>query len=371
MPDIINQHFHCVIMAGGIGSRFWPLSNTETPKQFIDILGIGATLIQQTYDRFKGYIPDENFWVVTSEQYKDKILEQLPEIPFSNILTEPIRRNTAACIAYATWRINLKDKDAVMAVTPADHVVFKKDVFEQTMRNALTYSYQNTVLLTIGLSPTFPATGYGYIQRGVWAGNVCTGDVDDVVYKVESFREKPDEHTAEEFIKQGNFFWNSGIFVWSVSSIQKAFRTYLPDIAGAFDKGADVYGTSGEKEFIRDIYKTIQSISVDYGIMEQSDNTGVICADMGWSDLGTWQSLYQLSDKDENGNHINAGKSLVTDSGNNIIRVCDKDKKVVISGLDGYIIVDTGDVIMICPAGDEKNITKLMEKALTEFDKPV
>ena len=371
MPDIINQHFHCVIMAGGIGSRFWPLSNTETPKQFIDIQGSGATLIQQTYDRFKGYIPNESFWVVTSEQYKDKILEQLPEIPPSNILTEPIRRNTAACIAYAAWRIGLKDKNAVMAVTPADHVVLKKDVFERTMQNALTYSYQNAVLLTIGLSPTFPATGYGYIQRGVQAGSVCACNVEDTVYKVESFREKPDENTAAEFLREGNFFWNSGIFVWSVSSIQKAFRSYLPDMAEAFDKGIDVYGTPEEGGFIRGMYKTIQSISVDYGIMEQSDNTCVICADMGWSDLGTWQSLYQLSEKDKNGNFINAGKSLVTDSGNNIISVCDKNKKVVISGLDGYIIVDTGDVIMICPVGDEKNIAGLMDKALTEFDKPV
>lgn len=363
----MNPHFHCVIMAGGIGSRFWPMSRTSRPKQFIDVLGTGLTLIQQTYARFENFIPRENFWVVTGEAYRDLVMAQLPEVLPHQILTEPLRRNTAPCIAYAAARIGKRDPQAVMAVTPADHLVLKPAVFEATMLQALNHAALHNRLMTVGLTPTFPATGYGYIERG---GPVTPGDrnsSDAQVYEVKAFKEKPDEATARTFMAQGGFYWNSGIFVWSVQTIRTALQTHLPQLSAAFGAGEAIWETEAEAGFIARTYAAAQGISIDYGVMEKSDNVGVICADFGWSDLGTWTSLYQLSERDENENALDAGSFVVTRSSGNTIRITNRNKLLVIDGLDQYVVVDTPDVLFICPSGSEEHVREVIRNATSEF----
>lgn len=342
----------CVIMAGGIGSRFWPLSRTQKPKQFLDILGTGKTLLQQTFDRFAKIIPKENILIVSNEAYNDIILQQLPDINPNQVLLEPMRRNTAPCIAYANYKIREIEPDANIIVAPSDHLILKENDFLEVMQKGLDFVTSNDALLTLGIQPSRPETGYGYIQ--------ITGDKDSVVLneslrKVKTFTEKPDLKMANLFIESGDFFWNSGIFFWSLPAINKAFETYLPDIDGLFKEGIGKYNSSDEHDFIADTYPRCKNISIDYGIMEAADNVHVLCADFGWSDLGTWGSLYDMSSKDEHANTVQ-GLSVFTHDTKNCLINLPKNKLAVIQGLDDYIVVDSDNILLICRKEDEQKI---------------
>lgn len=340
-------------MAGGVGSRFWPLSRTKKPKQFIDVLGTGRTLIQQTFDRFKGICPNENYFVVTNEIYVDVVHEQLPEIPIENILAEPARRNTAPCIAYAAHKIKNKNPLANMVVTPADHLVIYVDQFQEVVNNALGFAEKNNSLLTIGIKPTRAETGYGYIQ----ICNDCKIDAEGI-NKVKTFTEKPDIEMAKIFYESGEFLWNSGIFIWSVKSILDAMHKLLSDVNVLFDNDS-VYYSDKEKAFINDVYKKVKTISIDYGVMEKADNVNVLPADFGWSDLGTWSSLYDYSDKQDNGNVINGDNVLVYDTENTIINV-PKDKLVVVHGLKDAIVAESEGLLLISSLKDEQRIRQIV-----------
>ncbi|HOO85614.1 MAG TPA: mannose-1-phosphate guanylyltransferase, partial [Prolixibacteraceae bacterium] len=292
---------YCVIMAGGIGSRFWPLSKTSRPKQFIDILGTGETLIQQTYRRLLKICPPENFLVVTNTDYQSTVLEQLPDLSEEQVLSEPMRRNTAPCVAYASYKIQTRNPNANIIVAPSDHLITKEDDFIHQLKNGLKFVSENDALLTLGIKPSRPETGYGYIQIN---GKVDMEGVNNL-HKVKTFTEKPDLRMAKVFVESGEFFWNSGIFLWSLKSITKAFKNYLPDVNEHFEKGLKHYYTSGENAFLNKTYSECRNISIDYGVMEKADNVYVLTADFGWSDLGTWGSLWDNSQKDDNGNAIN------------------------------------------------------------------
>lgn len=340
-------------MAGGVGSRFWPLSRTKKPKQFIDVLGTGRTLIQQTFDRFKGVCPNENFLVVTNEIYVDEVKNQLPEIPVENILAEPSRRNTAPCIAYAAHKIKQKNPLGNIVVTPADHLVIYVDQFQNVINNALTYASENNSLLTIGLKPTRPETGYGYIQICNDCSETAPG-----INKVKTFTEKPDIEMAKIFVESGEFLWNSGIFIWSVKTILDAMLHLLPDVNGLFDNDG-VYYTEKEKDFIDDVYKKVKTVSIDYGVMEKAENVNVLPADFGWSDLGTWSSLYDYSEKVENGNVVSGDNILLYDTQNSIIHV-PSNKLVVVHGLKDAIVAESDDLLLISTLKDEQHIRQIV-----------
>ncbi len=292
---------YCVIMAGGIGSRFWPLSRKSMPKQFLDILGTGRTLLQQTFDRFSKIIPLENFYVVTNADYLQLIREQLPGVPVRQILTEPLRRNTAPCIAYASHKIKTINPDANLIVAPSDHLILNETEFLRQISKGLEFVAAHPVLLTLGIHPDRPETGYGYIQ----IGEKMKYRGFENLHHVKTFTEKPDLEMARVFLESGEFFWNSGIFLWSLRSILDALKTHLPEMATLFAQGDHLYNTSDEKAFINKIYSECMGISIDYGIMEKSENVCVLTADFGWTDLGTWGSLYENREKDENGNVVN------------------------------------------------------------------
>ncbi|MFW6290037.1 MAG: mannose-1-phosphate guanylyltransferase [Mariniphaga sp.] len=345
----------CVIMAGGVGSRFWPLSRQGRPKQFLDILGTGRTLIQQTYDRFAAFIPEENFIVVTSVRYRHLVKEQLPELKDEQILLEPLRRNTAPCVAYALNRIKLKNPNANLIVAPSDHLILKEEEFIRQIKKGLEFITSNDVLLTLGIKPSRPETGYGYIQvkeRMEFNGL-------DNLYKVKTFTEKPNLEMAKIFVDCGEFFWNSGIFLWSLSSIDSAFDTHLKDIYILFGKGEKLYITEDEVYFINKIYSECQSISIDYGILEKAQNVYVLTADFGWSDLGTWGSLYDNKQKDVQGNVINGENVLTYETSNCIINITE-EKVAVLQGLDGYIVAESDDTLMICRKEDEQQIKQFV-----------
>lgn len=346
---------YCIIMAGGIGSRFWPLSRKTMPKQFLDILGTGRTLIQQTYDRFSKLISPENFLVVTNVNYHDLVTTQLPNLKEEQILLEPFRRNTAPCIAYAANKIKTKNPEANIIVTPSDHIIMKEEEFVRQIEKALMFVKDNDALVTLGIQPSRPETGYGYIQ----VKNKVDFNSFDNLFKVKTFTEKPNAVMAEVFINTGEFFWNSGIFVWSLASIMKAFQTHLPDIAALFEKGEKLYNTASEINFINKTYPECQSISIDYGIMEKAKNVYVLTADFHWSDLGTWSALYENEQKDDKGNVVNSDNVLLYDSQNCIIKVTN-EKFVVIHGLDGYIVAESNDTLMICKREDEHQIKKFV-----------
>jgi mannose-1-phosphate guanylyltransferase len=341
-------------MAGGIGSRFWPMSTTAHPKQFIDILGTGQTLIQQTYSRLKKICPEENIYIVTNEMYEDLILEQLVGITKEQIICEPSRKNTAPCIAYANYKIAEKNPNANIVVAPADHLILKEDEFVKVVNMALDYTENNDCLVTLGITPSRPDTGYGYIQ---FDSNVSS--VDDEIKKVKTFTEKPDLELAKQFVESGEFCWNSGMFIWSLKSINKAFEKLLPTMDGIFKEGVGLYNTPAEKEFINKSYSVCKSISIDYGIMEKSTNVHVISADIGWSDLGTWGSIYTHLEHDEQQNAVVGDNVMLYDSEKNIINV-PKDKLVVLQGLDDFIVVDTNDVLMVCKKQDEQKIKQFV-----------
>ncbi|MCF8362555.1 MAG: mannose-1-phosphate guanylyltransferase [Prolixibacteraceae bacterium] len=346
---------YCVIMAGGIGSRFWPLSKTSRPKQFIDILGIGETLIQQTYRRLLKICPPENFLVVTNQIYKDLVLEQLPDLTCEQVLCEPLRRNTAPCIAYASHKIMSKNKDANIVVAPSDHLIAKEDEFISEVQKGISFVEQNDALLTLGIKPSRPETGYGYIQIN---GNVSFDGVTNL-HKVKTFTEKPDAKMAQVFMDSGEFYWNSGIFLWSLKTIVKAFEEHLGDVNDLFAKGSKYYYTEEEDAFLNKTYSECPNISIDYGVMEKASNVYVLCADFGWSDLGTWGSLWDNSDKDENQNALNGNNIKVYDTENSIVNV-GSDKLVVVQGLDGYIVAESDNTLMICKKEDEQHIRQFV-----------
>lgn len=346
---------YCVIMAGGIGSRFWPLSKSNMPKQFLDILGSGRTFIQQTYDRFKSICPDENFYVVTSIDYKDLVLKQLPELREDQILLEPLRRNTAPCIAYACYKIQTINPDAKIIVAPSDHHIQKEDVFLEQVKKGLEFVEINDALLTLGITPSRPETGYGYIQIE------SKDSVDEIenLHKVKTFTEKPDLELANIFLESGEFFWNSGIFIWSLPSILKAFETHLGSVSELFSKGSKLYGTADEIPFLNKTYSECQNVSIDYGIMEKASNVYVLCSDFGWSDLGTWGSLYESRNKDIQGNVVSGNNVMIYNSTNCIVNM-PNEKLVVLQGLDDYIVVESEGTLLVCKKEDEQQIRQFV-----------
>lgn len=338
-------------MAGGIGSRFWPKSRTGLPKQFLDILGIGKTLIQLTYERFAQIVPEENIYVVTHEHYTDIVKQQLPKLSDNQILSEPMRKNTAPCVAYISFKIKEINPYASMVVAPADHLIIKEDVFATVIKKGLHFVDESDSLVTLGIVPTRPDTGYGYIQ---FIDTHRSGEI----YKVKTFTEKPNLELAKSFLKSGDFLWNSGIFVWNLRTILAAFKKELPEIYEAFDDGRGKYFKPEEKPFIAHAYSLSKNVSIDYGIMEKADNVFVIPADIGWSDLGTWQSLYEKYDKDEHGNAVSGKDILLFDSKDNMIMASD-GKLVVLQGMENYCVIDTEDALLICKRDKEQEIKQI------------
>src|SRR5574344_2600667 len=323
-----QKNNHIVIMAGGVGSRFWPMSTEDMPKQFIDVLGVGRSLIQLTYDRFEGICNPENVWVVTNKKYRDLVAEQLPEIKRENILTEPCRRNTAPCIAYPSWRIKAIDSSENIVVTPSDHIVANVPEFRRVILSCLKFTSETDAIVTLGMKPSRPETGYGYIQADLSFSSPRNKEI----YRVDSFREKPDAITATHYVQQNNYFWNAGIFIWSVEKIVNAFRVYQPSLAKFFESLVPVLNTPEEQACIDERYSECENISVDYAIMEKAEEIFVCPANFGWSDLGTWGSLLLHTSHDINGNSIIGQNIKVYDSKNNIIHAI-QEKKVVIQGL--------------------------------------
>lgn len=344
----MNKNYYVAIMAGGIGSRFWPMSRTDYPKQFLDILNTGRTLIQSTYDRFATFIPAENIFVVTSEAYKDIVAEQLPELRPANVLCEPSRKNTAPCIAYISFKLNQLNPNASLICAPADHIIMDTEEFEKICLNALHFTAHIKALITLGIKPTHPNTGYGYIQYEQFA-------VSDNVFKVKTFTEKPDKELAKTFVASGDFLWNAGIFVWQVKSILKAFEELLPELYEVFDAEKQQFNTEKEQAAIEHIYPQCVNISIDYGIMEKADNVYVIPSSFGWSDLGTWASAYENLSKDYLENAVAGNNVVVIDATRNMVHA-DNKKLVVLQGLDNFIVVDTDDVLLICKMDKEQNI---------------
>lgn len=354
-----DSNNYCVIMAGGIGSRFWPMSRTSFPKQFHDILGTGYTLIQQTFERFLKICPRENIFIVTNELYRELVKEQLEGLSNEQILCEPSRRNTAPCVAYANEKIRLKNPNARIIVAPSDHLVLKETAFISTIETALEQAEKTGNLITLGIKPSRPDTGYGYIQF-----TETDEAVSDKVKKVKTFTEKPNIDLAREFLKSGDFYWNSGIFVWTLPAISNAFRSHLPEVTELFEGAIDALNTEREATKISEVYSVCESISIDYGIMEKAENVNVVLSDFGWSDLGTWGSLFTHISKDRDHNAV-VGKNVVLyDSHENMINV-PENKLVVIQGLDDYILVDTNDVLLICPKEEEQKIKQVVNDLKT------
>lgn len=345
------NHNHLVIMAGGVGSRFWPMSTTERPKQFIDVLGVGRTLIQLTCDRFAGIVAPENIWVVTNKNYADVVAEQLPDVPKSNILLEPCRRNTAPCIAYVSWKIKSIDKKANIVVTPSDHVVMNVQEFQRVIDQCMKFTAESDAIVTLGMKPTRPETGYGYIQADLSFSSSRNKEI----FRVDSFREKPDLETAEKYIKNPSYFWNAGIFIWRVETIVNALRVYAPAINSIFEDMLAIYGSEKEQEEIDKMFPECESISIDYAVMEKAEEIFVCPADFGWSDLGTWGSLLMQTKKDLYGNSIIGENISVFDTKDCIIHTTD-EKNVVIQGLDGFIVAEKDDSLLICKLSEEQRI---------------
>lgn len=345
-------------MSGGVGSRFWPFSKEGKPKQFLDFFGTGRSLLQSTYDRFSKIVPPENIYIVTNDAYAEMTQQQLPELGKSQLLLEPLRRNTAPAIAFATYRIHAVDPDANIIVAPSDHLILREDLFSADMRNGLAFVEKNPVLLTLGIRPSRPETGYGYIQ--------VEGDNGEGIEKVKAFTEKPDLELAKKFLESGEFMWNSGIFLWNVNTILNAFRSYLPDVVQKFDEGKEYFNTPREKQFVDETFPFCPNISIDYGILEKADNVYVNISDFGWSDLGTWGALHEISERDENNNANLNCKALFIESSDNVVAMSD-DKLVVIQGLDDCIVAESDNVLLICKKNEEQRIKQFVTDVKFRF----
>ena len=354
----MNKNYYAILMAGGVGSRFWPVSTQNFPKQFHDMLGTGDTLIQKTFNRLAHLIPKENIFILTNERYNDLVFEQLPGVTKRQVVLEPAMRNTAPCILYAALKIEKENPDAVMIVAPSDHWIEDEQSFTNNVQEAFNVCEKNDALMTLGIQPTFPNTGYGYIEYDKEdSGNIKS---------VNQFREKPDYETAKEFIAQGNFLWNAGIFMWSVTSVIKAFQNKQQEMFTLFEQGCEVYNTDFEDDFVRDNYGNAENISIDYAIMEKSDNVYVMPATFDWNDLGTWGSLYDKLDKDASHNAVVNARTLTEEATGNMIRT-KKDKIVVVDGLKDYIIVDKDEVLLIFPKAKEQDIKKVLNGVKDKF----
>ncbi len=361
-----RENNYCIIMAGGVGSRFWPVSRNSKPKQFLDFFGTGLSFLQQTYNRFAKIIPSENILVVTSGQYEELVREQLPQMLPENILLEPHRRNTAPCIAYATYKLQKKDPDATVVVAPSDHLIINEELFLSTIEAALEHASGHNELLTLGIKPTRPETGYGYIQ-------VNTANTKEIggtkVYSVKTFTEKPDRELAKVFMSSGEFLWNSGIFVWNVKTIAQELEKYLPDIANQFKDIVPFYYTELEEEYIKGIYEGCNGISIDYGVMEKTSCSWVFETSFGWSDVGTWEALYHLGQKDDNANLLSVGDSMIDKVEGSIIVSSEEDKLVVVKGLKDYMVINTDDVLLVCPRDSVRFKNVITDLTVNEFDK--
>jgi mannose-1-phosphate guanylyltransferase len=337
-------------MAGGVGSRFWPVSTTDFPKQFHDMLGSGSTLIQKTFSRLSKLIPSENILILTNERYNDLVLEQLPMVKQEQVLLEPAMRNTAPCILYASLKIQKQNPDAVMVVAPSDHWIEDEDEFSRNLQQCFDFCQKENALMTIGIQPTFPNTGFGYIEFDKSDSNP--------IKKVNQFREKPDYQTAKSFLEAGNFLWNGGIFIWSVKAITEAFEKFQPQMNTLFQLGVESYNSSNEKKFIEENYANAENISIDYAVMEKAKNVYVLPATFDWNDLGTWGQLHEKLDKDENNNGVINAKVVMENASNNIVR-SDANKIIVIDGLHDYIIVDKEGILLIYPKSKEQDIKRI------------
>ena len=356
----MNPHRYCVIMCGGVGSRFWPFSRNDRPKQFLDFFGTGKSLLQLTVERISPIVGPENVILVTNRQYAGIIREQLPNVKESNILLEPARRNTAPCICWAAHHIHALDPQASIVTLPSDHLVLKENAFIEAISKGLDFVESGDRLLTLGIQPSNPNTGYGYIQQGPatqdWPG----------IRKVKSFTEKPDLEMAKMFLASGEFFWNSGIFLWTADSILKAFTRLAPEIAQVFESPEPVYGTASEPDFIDRVFPSAPNISIDYAIMEKADNAYVETVDLGWSDLGTWNALYESSPRNADGNVTQNCKVLADDCSGTMFAV-GGDKIIVAAGLKDYIVADNGNALLICPRADEQKIRQIVNEIKTTF----
>lgn len=342
---------HLVIMAGGVGSRFWPMSSPSLPKQFIDVLGCGRTLIQLTVDRFKNICPPKNIWIVTSADYADIVREQLPEIGGEHVLLEPCRRNTAPCIAYVSWKIKAKNPKANIVVTPSDHIVTDEREFSRVVLSAMKFTADSDAIVTLGMKATRPETGYGYIEADL--SMPCPSNKE--IYRVDAFKEKPNQETAERYLRKNNYFWNAGIFIWNVSTIVNALRVYQPAMSKIFERLLPYYYTDKEQELINELFPACENISIDYAVMEKADEIYVFPASFGWSDLGTWGSLHDNLKKDAH-NNICVGTNIKMHESRNCIIHVTEEKKVVIQGLDGYIVAEKNGMLLICRLSEEQRI---------------
>lgn len=386
----MTENNYCVIMAGGVGSRFWPFSRNKKPKQFLDFFGTGRSLLQMTIDRFRPIVPIENILIVTNVLYRDLVLEQIPDLKSEQVLCEPARRNTAPCIAYAAARIKAMEamrrkgdeamrRKARIVVAPSDHLILQEETFRQTIQQGFEFIENNDALLTLGMKPTRPETGYGYIQMGDKAkGEEAKGESLEArgesleargndICKVKAFTEKPNLELAKVFLESGDFLWNSGIFIWSLDSILHAFQEFLPEMANKFAEGEKVMGTADEDAFIQQMFPTCPSISIDYGVMEKAKNVHVIPSDFGWSDLGTWGSLYELSDKDENENVTLHSDATYYDSHGNIVTL-PKGHLAVVQGLEDCIVAESDGVLLICKRDAEQQIRQFFMDAEVKFE---
>ena len=354
------KNHYAVIMAGGIGSRFWPISRTKLPKQFIDMLGTGKTLIQTTYDRFRKIVPETNIFVATNESYADIVREQLPQLSSQQLILEPMMRNTAPCIAYASHKIQQLNPDATMVIAPADHLILETDTFVSDVTKGLKCAEDNDWLITLGIKPSRPDTGYGYIQYG--KSSPVPG-----FRRVKTFTEKPNLELAKTFLQSGDFLWNAGIFIWSAKSIISAFDKYQTEMNDVFKEGTEVYNSDREAKFISGAFVRCVNISIDFAIMEKADNVYVLPSDFGWSDLGTWSSVYELAEKDYLGNVSSSSKNVIVYDSSNCMIHTPKNKLVIIKGLHNFIVVESDDTLMSCPKDQEQGVKQIVTDVKEKF----